>query len=57
MLFRPTIGTWCKGTTFIGGTEKVVIAITCELLANYEISCEKAHFFRCGMKAHKIIKC
>ena len=57
MLFRPTIGTWCKGTTFMGGTEKVVIAITCELLANYEISCEKAHFFRCGMKAHKIIKC
>ena len=57
MLFRPTIGTWCKGTTFIGDTEKVVIAITCELLANYEILCEKAHFFRCGMKAHKIIKC
>ena len=35
MLFRPTIGTWCKGTTFMGGTEKVVIAITCNLLATY----------------------
>ena len=34
-VFRPNIGTWCKGTTFIGGTEKVVIAITCNLLATY----------------------
>lgn len=34
MLFRPTIGTWCKGTTFMGGTEKVTIAITCKLLAS-----------------------
>ena len=33
MLFRPNIGTWCKGTTFMGGTEKVVIAMTCNLLA------------------------
>ena len=35
MLFRPNIGTWCKGTTFMGGIEKVVIAITCNLLATY----------------------
>ena len=57
MLFRSTIGTWCKGTEKYGRREKVIITIICELLANYEISCEKAHFFRCGMKAHKIIKC
>ena len=35
MLFRPTIGTWCKGTTFMGGTEKVSIAMAFEFLANY----------------------
>ena len=35
MLFRPNIGTWCKGTTFMGGTEKVSIAIAFELLVNY----------------------
>ena len=35
MLFRPNIGTWCKGTTFMGGIEKVVIAMAFELLANY----------------------
>ena len=35
MLFRPTIGTWCKGTTFMGGTENVVIAMAFELLVNY----------------------
>lgn len=35
MLFRPTIGTWCKGTTFMGGTEKVTIAMAFELLVNY----------------------
>ena len=35
MLFRPNIGTWCKGTIFMGGAEKVTIAITCNLLATY----------------------
>ena len=35
MLFRPTIGTWCKGTTNLRGTEKVTIAITCKFLATY----------------------
>ena len=35
MLFRPNIGTWCKGSTFIGGTEKVTIVMTFELLVNY----------------------
>ena len=33
--FRPTIGTWCKGTTFMGGTENVTIAMAFELLVNY----------------------
>ena len=35
MLFRPNIGTWCKGTTNLRGTEKVSIAMTFEFLANY----------------------
>ena len=34
MLFRPTIGTWCKGTTFMEGTENVIIAMALKLLAN-----------------------
>ena len=35
MLFRPTIGTWCKDTTNLRGAEKVAIAMTCNLLATY----------------------
>lgn len=35
MLFRSTIGTWCKGTTNLWSGEKVTIAITCKLLATF----------------------
>ena len=42
MLFRPNIGTWCKGTTFMGGTENVIIAMTCNLLAtNLQLTCQE----------------
>ena len=42
MLFRPTIGTWCKGTTFMGGREKVTITMTCNLLATYlQLTCQQ----------------
>lgn len=34
MLFRPTIGTWCKGTEKSWSGEKVVIAMAFQLLAN-----------------------
>ena len=34
MLFRSTIGTWCKGTTNLWGTKKVSIAMAFQLLAN-----------------------
>lgn len=34
-MFRPTIGTWCKGTAKYGHGEKVVIAWTCNFLATY----------------------
>ena len=34
MLFRPTIGTWCKGTANLWSREKVTIAMAFELLAN-----------------------
>ena len=35
MLFRPTIGTWCKYTANMLYMEKVVIAMAFELLADY----------------------
>ena len=35
MLFRPTIGTWCKDTANLWSTEKVVIAMAFELLATF----------------------
>ena len=40
MLFRSTIGTWCKGTEKYGHGEKVSIAMTCNLLAtNLQLTC------------------
>ena len=34
MLFRPTIGTWCKGTEKSWSGEKVTIAMAFQLPAN-----------------------
>ena len=40
MLFRSTIGTWCKGTTNLRGTKKVAIAMAFKLLATYlQLTC------------------
>ena len=34
-VFRPNIGTWCKGTANLWSREKVAIAMAFELLVNY----------------------
>ena len=46
-MFRSNIGTWCKGTEKYGRGEKVVIAITCKLLATYLQ-------FTCNYRAEKM---
>ena len=45
MLFRPTIGTWCKDTANLWSREKVTITITCKLLTNYFKRGDNGDFF------------